>query len=107
VHEASCPCKLHLLRVSHIFVCVTLKYVKATKKRNLTLSLPADLIRNAKVQAAERNLSLNAWIQEALDHTLRFDRGYISAGEKILEASEKRLLKIPKKKWTRAELYET
>jgi hypothetical protein len=87
-------------------VCVTLKCVKTLKKRNLTLNLPTDLIRDAKIQAAERNMSLNAWIQEALDHTMRFDRGYIAAGEKILEASEKGALKMPTKKWTRAELYE-
>jgi Family of unknown function (DUF6364) len=80
--------------------------VKTTKKRNLTLSLPADLIRDAKVHAAERNMSLNAWIQEAIDHTMRFKRTYIAAGQKILEAAEKGVLKMPKKKLTRAELYE-
>jgi hypothetical protein len=87
-------------------MCVTLNYVKVGKKRNLTLSLPADLIREAKIQATESNISLNAWVQQALDHSLRFDRGYIAAGEKILAAAEKHTLKIPKKKWTRAELYD-
>ena len=86
-------------------MCVTLKYVKM-QKRNITLSLPADLIRKAKVEAAGRNLSLNAWIQQAIDHTLRFDHGYIAAGERILAASEKGLFKMPKKRLTRAELYE-
>ena len=87
-------------------MCSTLKYVKAIKKRNLTLNLPADLIRQVKVQAAERNMSLNAWIQEAIDHTMRFKRNYLVSGEKILEAAENRVLKMPKKKLTRAELYE-
>ena len=86
-------------------MCDTLKYVKA-KKRNLTLSLPADLIRDAKVQAAERNMSLNAWIQEAIDHTMRFNRNYLVSGEKILKAAEDGVLKMPKKKLPRAELYE-
>jgi hypothetical protein len=86
-------------------VCVTLKRVKL-QKRNITLSLPTDLIRKAKVEAAEHNLSLNAWIQQAIDHTLRFDHGYIAAGERILAASEKGLFKMPKKRLTRAELYE-
>ena len=75
-------------------------------KRNVTLSLPGPLIREAKVQAAMRNMSLNAWIQEAIDQALRFGRGHIAAGEKILEAAEKRLLKMPGKKLTRAELYD-
>jgi hypothetical protein len=87
-------------------MCSTLKYVRIVKKRNLTLNLPADLIRDAKVQAAERNMSLNAWIQEAIDHTMRFKRTYIASGEKILEAAENRVLKMPKKKLTRAELHE-
>lgn len=91
---------------SHIFVCSTLNYVKPVKKRNLTLNLPADLIRDAKVHAAERNMSLNAWIQEAIDHTMRFKRSYIASGQKILEAAENRVLKMPKKKLARAELYE-
>ena len=87
-------------------MCVTLAYVKTAIKRNLTLSLPAELIRDAKAQAAQSNMSLNAWVQHALDHSLRFDRSYIAAGEKILEAAEKHTLKIPKRKWTRAELYD-
>jgi hypothetical protein len=37
----------------------------------------AHLMRDAKVQAAERNMSLNAWIQEAIDHTMRFKRSYL------------------------------
>jgi len=87
-------------------MCATLHCVKTGKKRNLTLSLPTDMIRDAKVQAAASNMSLNAWIQQALDHSVRFDRGYIAAGEKILEATDKRTLKVPKRKWTRAELYD-
>jgi hypothetical protein len=87
-------------------MCVTLNYVKPGKKRNLTLSLPVDLIRAAKVQAAQNDMSLNAWVQQAIDQSTRFNRGYIAAGEKILDAAEKHTLKIPKKKWTRAELYD-
>ena len=89
----------------HIFMCSTLKYVKTVKKRNLTLNLPADLIRDAKVQAAERNMSLNAWIQEAIDHTMRFKRDRIAAGEKFLNASSNGLLKLPRRRLRREELY--
>lgn len=86
-------------------MCNTLDYVKQ-KKRNLTISLPVDLIRAAKIQAAQSDMSLNAWVQQAIDHSTRFHRSYIDAGEKILEAAEKQTLRIPKKKWPRAELYD-
>jgi hypothetical protein len=78
----------------------------AKTKRNLTLNLPVDLIREAKVQAAQRNMSLNAWIQEAIDHTMRFRRERIAAGEKFLNASREGLLKLPRKRLKREELYE-
>jgi len=85
-------------------MCDTLNYVK-NAKRNLTLSLPSDLIRDAKVRAAERGMSLNAWIQQALDRTLRFDRDYVAAGEKFLNASAKGLYSLPKKRWKREDLH--
>ena len=91
----------------HIFMCATLNCVKAVKtKRNLTLNLPVDLIREANVQAAERNMSLNAWIQEAIDHTMRFTRDRIAAGEQFLNASREGLLKLPRKRLKREELYD-
>jgi hypothetical protein len=37
---------------------------------------------------------------------MRFKRNYLVSGEKILEAAENRVLKMPKKKLSRAELYE-
>ncbi len=87
-------------------MCSTLFYVKTPRKRNLTLSLPAELIRAAKIQAAQSDMSLNAWVQQAIDQSTRFNRSYIAAGEKILAAAEKQTLKMPKKGWTRAELYD-
>jgi hypothetical protein len=89
----------------HTFVCDTLIYVKA-QKRNLTVALPAELIRDAKVLAAKRSMSLNAWIYESLDRAVRFGDNHIAAGERILEASEKGVLKMPKRKWKRSELYD-
>jgi len=88
-------------------MCDTLNCVKPAKtKRNLTLNLPVDLIREAKVEAARRNMSLNAWIQEAIDHTMRFRRDRIAAGEKFLNASREGLLKLPRKRLKREELYD-
>jgi hypothetical protein len=86
-------------------MCDTLNCVK-TAKRNLTLSLPTELVRNAKVRAAERGMSLNAWIQQAMDRTLRFDRDYVAAGEKFLNASSKGLYSLAKRRVKREELYD-
>ncbi|HKW99585.1 MAG TPA: toxin-antitoxin system HicB family antitoxin [Bryobacteraceae bacterium] len=81
--------------------------MKQTKtKRNLTLSLPATLIRTAKVQAAEHNMSLNAWVEAAMNQTILFRRDHIAAGEKFLQASERGLYKLPRKRWRREELYD-
>ncbi len=89
-----------------MFVCDTLKCVK-TQKRNVTVVLPTELIREAKALASKRGISLNAWIQESLDRSARFGDGYIAAGEKFLNASKDGLYKMPKKKWSRAELHRT
>ena len=50
-------------------------------------------------------MSLNAWIQEAIDHTMRFKSDRIAAGEKFLNASSKGLLKLPRRRLRREELY--
>jgi len=50
-------------------------------------------------------MSLNAWIQEAIDHTMRFKRDRIAAGEKFLNASSNGLLKLPRRRLRREELY--
>ena len=86
-------------------MCATLIYVKQPKL-NVTLSLPAALMRDVKVRAAERNMSINAWIQQELDRAVHFGDRYMAAGEKILEASGKGLLKMPKRKWNRSDLYD-
>ena len=86
-------------------MCSTLNSVR-TAKRNVTLSLPNELIRELKVRAAERGISLNAWIQEALTGTLRFDRDYVRTGERFLNASAKGLYTLPKKRWKREDLYD-
>ncbi len=87
-----------------MFVCVTLKYVKA-QKRNVTIALPTELVRDAKALAAKKGISLNAWIHENLDRAVRFGENYISAGEQFLNASKEGLYRVPKRKWSRDELY--
>lgn len=87
-------------------MCVTLKHVKA-QKRNVTIALPTELVRDAKALAAKQGISLNAWIHENLDRAVRFGDNYITAGEKFLHASKDGLYKVPKGKWNRDELYRT
>jgi hypothetical protein len=82
----------------------TLKCVK-TQKRNVTIALPTELVREAKAIAAKRGVSLNAWIYENLDRAVRFGDNYIAAGEKLLNASKEGLYRVPKGKWSRDELY--
>jgi hypothetical protein len=56
------------------------------EKQNLTLSLPKDLIRRAKVQAAKENMSLNRYTMKAVEEKLRKSTGYINAKKRQLKA---------------------
>ena len=53
--------------------------------RNLTLHLPADLIRKAKVYAAEPDISINTLVKELLEETLSGQDRMRAAGARILE----------------------
>lgn len=87
-------------------MCVTLKYVKG-QKRNVTITLPTEFVREAKARAAKQGISLNAWIYQNLDRAIRFGDNYITAGERFLHASRDGLYRVPKGKWNRGELYRT
>ena len=56
--------------------------------RNLTLHLPADLIRKAKVYAAERDTSINTLVKEFLEQTVSSQDRIRAAGARILEIAE-------------------
>jgi hypothetical protein len=62
-------------------------YVQA-ETRSLTLSLPADLIRRAKVYAAERDISLNALVRELLEGIVSGRERIRAAGARILEIAK-------------------
>ncbi len=47
--------------------------------RNVTLSLPEDLVRRARVLAAERDTSMSALVGELLSRTLGADESYEEA----------------------------
>ena len=57
--------------------------------RRITLSLPADLIKQAKVYAAERDTTINSLIRELLHETVtRHDR-VRAAGERLLALADR------------------
>jgi plasmid stability protein len=74
--------------------------------RNITFSLPVDLIRRAKVVAAERDTSLNALVRDALAQAVDCSDRYRQAGERLLARSAFGLFEIPAERWTREELYD-
>jgi hypothetical protein len=53
--------------------------------RKITLSLPGDLIRRAKVHAAQRNSTVNALVRELLEQALSGDRRTRAAADRLLE----------------------
>ncbi len=53
--------------------------------RNITLNLPADLVRRAKVYAAERDTSVNAVVRELLEEKLDPNARAWAAAQRLLE----------------------
>ena len=90
--------------VEHSFtqLCDTHIYVV----RNITFSLPADLIRRAKVLAAEKDQSLNALVREVLESAVDGQDQARRAGERLLRRSRTGLYEIPPGSWNRSDLYE-
>ncbi|MEO7143564.1 MAG: hypothetical protein ABI165_08685 [Bryobacteraceae bacterium] len=74
--------------------------------RNLTVSLPVVLVRNAKASAARRGISLNAYVHESLNKTVRNDDRYYAAGERILEIARTPLYNLSRGKFKREDLYD-
>jgi len=52
--------------------------------RNITLSLPDDLIRKAKVHAAQHNSTVNALVRKLLEEALSDDRRTRAAVDELL-----------------------
>jgi Arc/MetJ-type ribon-helix-helix transcriptional regulator len=74
--------------------------------RNLTLSLPEDLVRDAKVYAAERDLSLSALVRETLESVVTSRDRRREAVKRLLDLAKKPLYSIPPGSWNRDELHE-
>ena len=68
------------LHLRHVISWYTfLREIKSVKKTNLTLSLEADLVREAKVLAARRGTSVSRLMSENLEQLIRSDKDYETA----------------------------
>ncbi len=57
--------------------------------RNITFSLPEDLIRQAKLFAAEHDTSINALVRELLQRTLSEETRARAAADRLLALAER------------------
>lgn len=57
-------------------------------KRNITLSLPEELIREAKIQAAQRAITINALVRELLERQLSAKTHELAPGRLFLELAK-------------------
>jgi plasmid stability protein len=59
--------------------------------RNITLSLPRDLIRQAKIHAAELDMTVNAFVRELLQEALSRESRNRDAAARLLALAEQGL----------------
>jgi plasmid stability protein len=59
------------------------------ESRNITFHLPADLIRQAKVYAAEHDTTVNALVRELLQEKLSSEERARAAAQRLLELAER------------------
>jgi Arc/MetJ-type ribon-helix-helix transcriptional regulator len=78
------------------------------QSRNITLSLPRDLLRQIKRLAADRDTSVSAMMIEALKRLADEDRRYSAARKRALAALEsaRSLGTGGRRTWSRDELHE-
>jgi diphthamide biosynthesis methyltransferase len=67
--------------VLHVFTC----YRWPVPTQNLTLKLPVETVRKAKVVAAERGTSISALVAEKIDELVGEDAEYQAARRRALE----------------------
>jgi hypothetical protein len=73
---------------------------------NVTLSLPDDLVREARHEAVDRGLSLSRYLAELLEHHLESRRRYREAQERMRRRMAEGPLYIGEITWTRDDLHE-
>ena len=59
------------------------------KTKNLTLHLPADLIRRVRVYAAQRDTTINGVVKELLEKTVSSEDKARAAADRILEVARR------------------
>ncbi|MBZ5620458.1 MAG: hypothetical protein LAQ69_17290 [Acidobacteriia bacterium] len=57
--------------------------------RNITLSLPTDLIREAKVYAAQHDTTINAFVREVVEEALSRESRARAAADRLLEIAKR------------------
>ena len=67
-------------------LCVTLYCVSS---RNITFSLPTDLLRQAKIYAAEHDTTVNALIRDLLEERVSREKRVRAAAERLLEIADR------------------
>ena len=65
----------------HVFTC----YADVVPTQNLTIKLPVETVRKAKVVAAERGTSISALVAEKIDELVGEDAAYQAAKRRALE----------------------
>ena len=66
-------------------LCGTLNYVE---NRNITFHLPAELVRQAKIYAAEHDTSVNSLVKELLQEKLSREGRSLTAAARLLALAE-------------------
>lgn len=75
--------------------------------KNITFSLPVNLLREAKVFAAQHDTTMNAMVRELLEEKLRSNKRAIAAVEQMLAiAAEAPLFSVDLQSFSRDELHE-
>ncbi|GAB3609198.1 hypothetical protein GCM10027414_13230 [Humibacter ginsengiterrae] len=74
--------------------------------RNITLALPADLIRRAKIYAAAHDTSISALVADVLANRVELEDDYDEAWAREFELMRSGMYRIGDVTWTRDELHE-
>ena len=77
---------LSCIHSDYTYLCVTLGFVQ---NRNITFSLPEDLVREAKVYAAQHDTTMNALVRQLLEEKVSAEVRARAAAERFLELAEK------------------
>lgn len=81
-------------------------YTYFVANRNLTLSLPEELVRRAKIHAAEHDSTVNAFVRELLQEVLSRDSRVRAAAARFLSLAGNPASPVDPASIRRDELYE-